>query len=510
MSLLYRAMWETKVYDPNELLKRYRTTFDKWAYNPREDMERDVREESVFSGFENALEYETTDIDPAGQEWRVFARFRVVDDVLHALVENYSEGPNVAAKIAVGRPRVVSDLLALSRESRLGKSKLIDGVTKISSEKVENLVTELRDTDRRVPYIVFTEPKDAYEARIDWERLAADVAARSAGVANVYTLDRAATFKYMDVLGDLATWNGGVRTYGPGNVEENIYSHRYYTWRHLNESHPWKSRDRLVFGVTSLSTRLKPFDTLIGPDWEPPTLRNLEESKQELESTIAAKDQTISQLKDTLDMSELELAEARAHLERIKNALIDVGRPDLFWGTSQPELDELPMSVFSLTDAVQLAQEHLSEELSVPFEALREEEKLDTHECGPRWANTVWHGLKNLAEFVRDKRTGFKGDFWVWCKQGSPNRWQATAKRLAMKESDTVLQMPRLREARMLPVDTALNGTGKLLMEPHLKIAPQVGTLSPRVYFYDDTSGVTGKVHVGFIGPHSLMPNSKS
>lgn len=30
------------------------------------------------------------------------------------------------------------------------------------------------------------------------------------------------------------------------------------------------------------------------------------------------------------------------------------------------------------------------------------------------------------------------------------------------------------------------------------------------VYFHDDTGGTTGKVHVGFIGPHGLMPNTRT
>lgn len=47
-------------------------------------------------------------------------------------------------------------------------------------------------------------------------------------------------------------------------------------------------------------------------------------------------------------------------------------------------------------------------------------------------------------------------------------------------------------------------------MLSHLKIAEGGGDLAPRIYFYDDTGGPTGKVHVGFVGPHYLMPNTKS
>ena len=39
-------------------------------------------------------------------------------------------------------------------------------------------------------------------------------------------------------------------------------------------------------------------------------------------------------------------------------------------------------------------------------------------------------------------------------------------------------------------------------MQAHLKLSN--GSLAPRLYFYDDTGkdGNTGKVHVGYIGPH--------
>jgi hypothetical protein len=45
-------------------------------------------------------------------------------------------------------------------------------------------------------------------------------------------------------------------------------------------------------------------------------------------------------------------------------------------------------------------------------------------------------------------------------------------------------------------------------MPAHLKIAEGGGMLAPRLYFHDDTRGPTGKVHVGYIGPHEHMPNA--
>ena len=47
-------------------------------------------------------------------------------------------------------------------------------------------------------------------------------------------------------------------------------------------------------------------------------------------------------------------------------------------------------------------------------------------------------------------------------------------------------------------------------MDAHIKVAQAGGTLTPRIYFYDDTGGVTGKVHIGFIGPHKYLRNAGS
>lgn len=47
-------------------------------------------------------------------------------------------------------------------------------------------------------------------------------------------------------------------------------------------------------------------------------------------------------------------------------------------------------------------------------------------------------------------------------------------------------------------------------MLAHLKISEGGGNLAPRVYFHDDTSGSTGKVHIGLVGPHYLVPNKST
>ena len=79
-----------------------------------------------------------------------------------------------------------------------------------------------------------------------------------------------------------------------------------------------------------------------------------------------------------------------------------------------------------------------------------------------------------------------------------------------MTESDLVQNSSRFSSKRMLPISTEVDESGSILMLSHLKIAEGGGNLAPRVYFHDDIGGATKKVHVGFVGPHYLMPNSKS
>jgi hypothetical protein len=59
-------------------------------------------------------------------------------------------------------------------------------------------------------------------------------------------------------------------------------------------------------------------------------------------------------------------------------------------------------------------------------------------------------------------------------------------------------------------VSPEIDAKGSTIMEAHLKIAHGGGPLAPRIYLHDDTAGATGKVHVGFFGPHKYVPNKST
>ena len=82
----------------------------------------------------------------------------------------------------------------------------------------------------------------------------------------------------------------------------------------------------------------------------------------------------------------------------------------------------------------------------------------------------------------------------------SGSRAAASRYRHAYTESESVQNMPTLRQARMLPVPATVAPTGVIFMGAHFKLA-QSKRISPRLHYYNDVAK-TGKVYVGYIGRH--------
>lgn len=92
------------------------------------------------------------------------------------------------------------------------------------------------------------------------------------------------------------------------------------------------------------------------------------------------------------------------------------------------------------------------------------------------------------------------GGFYIWC-MGSGSPYVTAPRMIAMAESEFVMNNERMREERRFPVDRTVDAAGIMVMAAHIKIE-RIGPLAPRVYFYDDTGGQSGKVHIGYIGRH--------
>ncbi len=171
---------------------------------------------------------------------------------------------------------------------------------------------------------------------------------------------------------------------------------------------------------------------------------------------------------------------------------------------------EIVKQIHDADEAILMALAYLSDWLVIHDEAPRELDGINTAPHATAWGRTVWRGLRALAAFAEDRSAGFHGNFYDWCRSGAPHGWPATAKKVSLSESATVQNSSKLSAARLLPVSTEVDPSGRVTMWSHLKIATGGGDLAPRVYFYDDTNGPTKMIHIGFIGPHFLMRNTRS
>ena len=158
-----------------------------------------------------------------------------------------------------------------------------------------------------------------------------------------------------------------------------------------------------------------------------------------------------------------------------------------------------------LTDSIASVKEALDRGQSLEYVVIPQGvstrlEDLDAHQRSRTWGRAIFKALLAFEAFAR---SGFNGNFLQWCSVGSDFAWYSQG--TAMKESDNVRNHERLYKQRVLPVSPEVDDSGRVFMEAHLKFS---GRLAPRMYFYDDTKGVTGKIHIGGIDPHSRWENT--
>lgn len=524
MSVLYRAVWTDATGSTS--LDDLRHCAAAWAQETSEPapLVEGQTELDISQGRHRRIAYrpispeafELTVSDQKPGDATVWTTvIRVIGDQrgTHTLVENSMESDDLTLRVSVGRPKVVHELLDAASKPVLGTSALLTEPQAIPAAGISVLTDILAAPGRTLPVIVCSEPGGNHDE--SWLAWANKIATRSEGIAVVITLDNEAVTAFKGKLGDLAVWGGGIRVYAPISVtpDSDGWRHRYYQRSRLEQA-TQATIDRIVYAVAQLSTRRRvpavfgifgeqhglPADALDG--MIPASDLATERDRWDFELEVAL---------DERSQVEKELAKANGHLARLKEELIAQGLGDLVWGTQHEGGSSIPDEVQDTSEAVLAAQTYLSQWLAIPDSAPCELDDIDTAPTAYAWGNNTWRGLRALAAYAEDRANGWnKGGFWEWCAGGPLLGWPATTKKLSMSESETVQNSQKLRETRIFRVDTALASSGEITMLTHLKISEGGGNLAPRVYFHDDTSGVTGKVHVGFVGPHYLVPNKST
>lgn len=431
-------------------------------------------------------------------------------------------------------PRFVADLVRTGADPRVGSVRLEDDAVAMRGRPVAGLV---RNPQRTLPLVVFTHDP-AFDEAMTMARASATHRALAAA-AEVFVLPKGEDEAFRSAIDpELAVGGGAARVYLPVRSSGGLRRDRNPLVEPGRMGLEPTIAARILAGLLlpSITARRPP------PVWDeirralrggPTGARTtdaeaLRRAEDEIGRLRAERDDLRLQLElleedhfDTqadLLATEEELARIQAGFEHLWAAhgrgLARAGGPATSRGpsgsprVSAAELDLADVAVpTSVRGAVELAVERLRGVVVHPS-APRDLDDLDAHPNAPAWASGIWRGLRALDAYARAR---FDGNFKSWCtNSGHPWAWSASDKKLALTESETVQENERLRRQRLLPVDERVDPSGAVHMWAHLKVAEGGGPIAPRIYFHDDTRGATGRVHVGFVGPHRHLENTRT
>ncbi len=523
MAILYRALWAD---DNDALLEDGRAAFVEWLRS--KSLELEPVENSLVTSEDEMAEVacqvgENADLsalrirlsedkDQANgvERWSTTAHWiRSSDggwvwvDTERVSDDYYNQPPVVAA------PRLVRDLLGLPG-AKLGEHPLRSSPATVKSADVDRLIAWLTDPGREVPVIVFS--VDPRLQPSEYSERAKRTAARLAGCADVRLLTSESQEAFDDALrpSEMSVFGGGVRVYLPALSLEDPkpWRHRYLPGFQMNAD-----ADRTAMRLCGLvlprmvarrppmiyRTAVKPLlDSATGEqtDWMQEAFR-LDDKNAELEVELEKRLEQLQTAWSEADESESEANKKTVLLEYYRRREREQGRvPEVL----EAEIEEGAVPT-SCAEAIEIARK--LPKLDIPDSALRDIERLDEAPESDLWAKRILKNLKALNAYAEERGPGFK----VWCDT-SASPFALSSKFIASDESDTVKNS--LRATRTFAIDKRVTPAGRIEMFSHTKPVQGGGMQIPRIYYHDDSKGVTGRVHIGFIGPHDLVPNTRT
>ena len=519
MALLYRAIWNDHRPD---LLEAGREVFRLWLTTegveldmPRHGVEESAAATLAVSRAEDAdvaalrisLHRERT--VHGGSERCTTAAYWMTDgtdgwvwvDVERVSDDAYAIHPDVVA------PELVGMLLLADGADvpqRVGPRQ-----SRVSVDEVEGLVEWIYDDRRSHPVIVFS--VDPSVGPAGYSTRVRETARRLAGCADVrmLTSDSERDFVAATHAQSMSVYDGAARIYMPGIDREDPqeWRHRIVPTQLLTER-PATAAVRISRLVLPRVVAQRPpmlYRTRVkqlldqsagdGVDWQ--------RLAEDLDLTVAdlrgelerAREERDLALMEALD-SEREAADALRRLDALR---------DRIWALGEAPAGSEDRSIRvadarSCAEAVALAAELPN--LVIHPDAPRDVDRMDQSPDAALWGQRLWDHLQSLDAYAAEKGPGYR----TWCETSGHHR-AISSKFISMTESESVCQSPTLRRHRVLPIAEEVAPGGTIEMFAHIKSVQGGGKQIPRIYFHDDTKGTTGKIHIGFIGPHDLMPN---
>lgn len=112
---------------------------------------------------------------------------------------------------------------------------------------------------------------------------------------------------------------------------------------------------------------------------------------------------------------------------------------------------------------------------------------------------SAWECLLACAGYLQAKKDqAFSGSMDEYLRKQTPGYRVVPVLKHARGESETTRN--KYRRERVFPVPPEVRTDGQAFMEAHFKLG-QIGMVSRRMHYIDDSQG-TGRIYVGYIGPH--------
>ncbi|MFM2046812.1 MAG: hypothetical protein RL383_889 [Actinomycetota bacterium] len=409
---------------------------------------------------------------------------------------------------SIRAPRVVRELLLAGGSPTIDDDALEVQPREIDDEKsVTRLTRSISSTKRRIPLLVIAARNNSDLTKA--VQRATRAAETLAGVARVVVVEPGMVSALNAELPDgLHVPKGWSRLFMPDCANDAINPRLTISFN----SNELGSDPRELGLLVSKHIGHSILWPTVPPEWADGK-RRIDEARRKLKKKNQPAEVEIEAVADYTDDPE----EAwRLYAEDLQWQLADANELAAEWHKRAEEYygklislltkESAPNPYDKLTFAATIEEvQRLSQWIQIPRTAPQGMVELDTHVSARVWAKDFGRLCASFESYARYKSTHtFKGNYLTWCKQNG----DYSADKIALNEGKTTKQIKKLMEARTFTVDTQVNQSGKIAMLNHAKIQARGSGFIPRVYFHDDTGGATGKIHIGFIGPHYLVPHA--
>lgn len=514
MSVVFRTVFSD---DRADLINEARSLFTNWLASKQltVDVPETGRVEAdgiaieVVRGADGDLEAMRMRLDQesTGERWSTIMTAMATGDEAWVWLDLERVSDNVyGPRPSIGIPRIVRDFLN-SSACRVGSTVLRSSFQIADDDTVGDLLNELLDPARTVPVVVASpDPSDPGAARARAEELARALV----GVANVWALEGLATSALSQALGpNLHVFGGAVRTYLPGlTISDGDHRRHRFARRELFQPHPRPGAQAVARSLVARAVAARPPLLFRNRVALLPGFTRRGRDAEQLLADLLKVEEELDDLRHELELQILETEEIAAEAEaaksrvrwleqQLRQANVHVA------GVATPE-SGMPTTADSCTMALELARQYL--ELVEVGDTLAPAEDLDRHAKAGTWGRKAWEAFRALQSYAQAKSSGnWTGNFLLFCRACPSGFDVIQADWVATGENETTANNPRFRRARTFCVPTAVSSDGEVYMGEHIKLE-KGSDPAPRIHFWDDTTGDTGKIYIGYLGRH--LPSS--